>query len=121
MDIGGKGLVNINLTIPQGCSLDFEIVHKDDAGNIIDHSQSVMHMAFQAKGGFPTTDLSECCSGTDKGIVVAIPAEVSSGTPLGKQSWDLIVDMVAGDTIRVAYGTVSIVDTYALDEVDGGS
>ena len=30
--------------------------------------------------------------------------------------WDMLVTTSSGDTFRLAYGTVTVVDTYALDE-----
>ena len=48
MDIGGKGLEEVNLTIPQGTSLTFTVIHKDDQGQVIDHSGSTAAMALQS-------------------------------------------------------------------------
>lgn len=116
MDIGGKGLANVDLTIPQGCSLDFAITHTDEEGNPVDHTGSTIRMAFQGKDGTGTVDLSQCCSGTATGINVVIPPSSTEALPLGKMVWDIIAEMQSGDTVRIAYGAVSIVDTYALDE-----
>lgn len=116
MEVGGKGLANVDLTIPQGCSLDFAITHTDEEGNPVDHTGSTLYMAFQQKDGTGTVDLSQCCAGTATGINVVIPAAATEELALGKMVWDLIAEMQGGDTVRIAYGNVSIVDTYALDE-----
>lgn len=116
VEIGGKGLAEVNLTIPQGTSLAFTIVHKDEEGNVIDHSQSTVAMAFQSKDGATTYDLSRYCTGTSEGIGAAIPASATEALPKGKLVWDMIVEMQGGATLRLAYGAVSVVDTYALDE-----
>lgn len=115
-EIGSKGLAEVNLVIPQGTSLPFDIAHTDKDGNPVDHTQSDVKMAFQSKDKATTTDLSEHCTGTETGVHVAIPASVSAALPVGKLVWDMIVTTSAGDAIRMAYGSVSIVDTYALDE-----
>ena len=115
MDIGSKGLAEVNLIIPQGTSLAFTIDHEDSDGNPVDHTSSTMHMAFESKDGKVFADLSEYAVGTATGVTVFIPPEVTDGLSIGKMLWDLIVDTVSGDTVRLAYGTVSIVDTYALD------
>ena len=116
VEIGGKGLVEVNLTIPQGTSLAFTIIHKDEDGNVIDHSQSEISMAFQSKDGNTTYDLSRYCTGTAAGVSASIPAGYTSELPRGKLVWDIFAAMEGGGTYRLAYGGVSIVDTYALDE-----
>ena len=115
MEVGSKGLAEVNITIPQGCSLDFEIVHKNEQGQAVDHTGSTLHMAFESKDGATLIDLSSCCTGTSTGITVVIPASESESMALGKMLWDLIADTTSGDTIRICYGTATIVDTYALD------
>ena len=116
IEIGGKGLAEVNLTIPQGTSLAFTIVHKDEEGNVIDHSQSTVHMAFQTKDKSTTHDVSRYCTGTVDGIETLIPASFTSTLPKGKLAWDMVVEVEGGAAYRLAYGGVSIVDTYALDE-----
>lgn len=115
IEIGAKGLKEVNLTIPQDTSLTFLIVHKDDEGNVIDHSGDTANMAFQSSDKELFVDLDSCVDmGADE-ITVAIPASVSTNLPLGKLNWDIIVTM-ASEQLRLCYGKVSIVDTYALDE-----
>lgn len=116
IEIGGKGLVEVNLTIPQGTSLAFTIVHKDEEGNVIDHSQSEISMAFQSKDGATTYDLSQYCTGSASGVSASIPANYTEGLPKGKLVWDIFAAMDGGGTYRLAYGGVTVVDTYALDE-----
>lgn len=116
IEIGGKGLKEVNLTIPQETSLTFDVVHTDDSGNVIDHSQSVAHMAFQSTDRETTYNLDTCCDCGAERIRVAIPASVSGEMPLGSMVWDLIVATALGEQVRLCYGKVKIVDTYALDE-----
>ena len=116
MDIGSKGLKEVNLTIPQGTSLVFDIVHTTESGETIDHSQSVAHMAFQSTDKTTTYNLDSCCHcGADQ-IRVTIPASSTESMPLGSLAWDLIVTTIFGEQVRLCYGKVKIVDTYALDE-----
>ena len=115
MDIGSKGLAEVNLTIPQETSLAFDVVHKDEDGHVVDHSASTLHMAIQSKDGETTYQLDGCCSATAERIRVAIPAASTAALPLGKMVWDLIAETTAGDVIRLCYGAAQIVDTYALD------
>lgn len=113
MEIGSKGLQEVNLTIPQGTSLPFNITHKDEDGNVVDHSQSTARMAFVGKDG--NIQLDECCTCSESGIAVSIPASVSRALPLGKMPWDIMVTTAQGDVIRAAYGKVIVIDTYAHD------
>ena len=116
VEIGAKGLVEVNLTIPQGTSLAFTIIHKDEEGHVIDHSSSTIAMAFQSKDGATTYDLSRFCTGTDEGVSASIPASCTAELPKGKLVWDIFAAMDGGGTYRLAYGAVAIIDTYALDE-----
>ena len=111
MEIGSKGLAEVNLTIPQGTSLTFTVTHKDEEGHVVDHSGSTANMAVQA--GNELIDLSECCSCSEDGVAVSIPA--TAEFPLGKWVWDMIVTTDQGERLRLAYGKVTVVDTYALD------
>lgn len=116
IEIGSKGLEEVNLTIPQATSLTFDVVHKLDGDDqVIDHSQSTAHMAFQNKN--TTYVMDSCCVCTAEYIRVTIPASMTSDIPIGKMSWDLIITTALGEQVRLCYGKVSIVDTYALDEV----
>ena len=116
VNIGAKGLQEVNLTIPQNTSLTFTVVHKDDAGHVIDHSGSTAHLAFKSKDGTTLYDLDSCCTCANSGIYVTIPASTSAALPLGKLNWDMIVAQSNGEQTRLCYGAVTIVDTYALDE-----
>ena len=116
MEIGSKGLQEVNLTIPQNTSLTFDVVHKTNEGEVIDHSASVLNMAFQSKDKKTPYDMDSCCSATSERIRISIPASATESLPLGKLLWDLIVTTQLGEQVRVCYGQVSIVDTYALDE-----
>ena len=118
MEIGSKGLQEVNLVIPQNTSLTFDVVHKTDAGEVIDHSSSVLHMAFESKDKRTVWVMDSCCAATSERIRVTIPATMTEDLPLGKLNWDLIVTTALGEQVRVCYGNVSIVDTYALDEVE---
>ena len=117
MDIGSKGLAQVNLIIPQSTSLTFTVVQKDGEGAVIDLSNATAAMALQTRDTETTYDLDACCTCTDEGVYVAIPASVTEDIPLGKYNWDLIVTMANGTVTRLCYGSASIVDTYALDEV----
>ena len=116
MDIGSDGLAEVNLTIPQVTSLTFDVVHKDEDGNVINHTNSVARMAIQTKDRKQTYVLDDCCVCGPEYIRVSIPPEESEKLPLGKMNWDMIVEMVGGENVRLCYGVARIVDTYAEDE-----
>ena len=73
-------------------------------------------MAFQSKDKTTTYDLDSCCACGAERIRVMIPASTSETLPLGKLNWDLIVHTASGEQIRLVYGVVSVVDTYAMDD-----
>lgn len=114
MDIGEKGLAEVNLVIPQKCSFAFSIDHEDSNGNPISHVNSIIHMVMN-KYDATSFDFSNRCTGTATGISVELSPEDTAKLPLGNLVWDLIAEMQVGQTVRLAYGDVSVVDTYALD------
>lgn len=117
VNIGSKGLVEVDLTLPQGTTLDFTIFHLDESGEPVDHTESTFASAIQTTAGTTAADISEYCTGTVGGIEVALPASVSSSLQANKAyRWDLIATLTSGDVVRLAYGKVTVVDTYALDE-----
>lgn len=116
-EIGSRGLAEVNLTIPQSTSLTFDVVHTDGSNHVIDHSQSTAHMAFQTKDKKTTWVMDSCCTCTDEMIRVTIPATMTEPLPIGKLKWDLIVTTALGEQVCVCYGSVTVCDTYALDEV----
>ena len=116
IEIGKKGLEEVNLTIPQGTSLAFTVVHKDEEGHVVDHASSTISMAIQSKDGKKTFDTSQYCTGSDSGVSVMLPASFTETMPRGKLVWDMFAAMQDGPTLRLTYGAVSVVDTYALDD-----
>ena len=115
--VGSKGLEEVDLIIPQSTTRDFDVVHMDDASHeVIDHSGSTARMAFQSKDKKTTWILDSCCSCTAEKIRVVIPASMTGQMPVGKMNWDMIVTTDLGEVIRMCYGSVNIVDTYAHDE-----
>lgn len=113
--IGKKGLAEINLVIPQGATFAFAIVHKDAAGEVIDHSESTIRMAFQNRKSAVTYDMSEHCTGGAESVTVNIPPSETAALPKGTLAWDIFAETADGTSVRLAYGSASIVDTYALD------
>lgn len=113
--IGSNGLAEVNLTIPQATSLEFDVTHTDERGRVIDHTDSSIAVSFQRKDTNAVIDISEYCTGTEKGISVHIPASVTAVIPLGYMVWDMVVTMSTGAVVRMCYGKVNVIDTYALD------
>lgn len=113
--IGRKGLAEVNIVIPQGASFAFAVIHKDDAGQVVDHSESTIKMALQSKDGKDTYDMSEYCTGDDESITVDIPPIETAELPNGKLVWDMFAEMEDGTSLRLMYGSANVVDTYALD------
>lgn len=114
MEIGAKGLQRANLIIPQGTTLAFTIVHKDESGNIVDHSADTFAMAFQTRDNADNIDASQYVTATARSIEVTLPDAFTSTLAIGTMLWDLIVTAGSGST-RLVFGDAIIVDTYALD------
>lgn len=115
MQIGNKGLEKVNLIIPQWTTLTFDIVHKTEEGDVIDHSNSDIHMKFESEDGSLVHDLSSRCRADSEKIRVSIEQADTGSLPIGKMNWDIIVETPFQESIRIVYGSVEIVDTYALD------
>lgn len=112
MDIGSKGFLEARIIIPKGTSLSFEIIHKDEDGNVIDHTGDEARMVF--KHGAEAVDMSPCCTCGAESISVNIPAETSASFESDSYYWDMVI--VAESTTRIAYGTVVVPETYSLGD-----
>ena len=116
MEIGSKGLLKAKLTVPQGTSLGFTIVHTDEDGNVIDHSGSTLALKLQKKNGAAVANWSSYCTGSATGITVAIPDNATTSiNPGTAMVWDLIATDSGGNSTRLCYGDADVVDTYSLD------
>ena len=116
MDIGSKGLSNANLILPQSTSLTFFIVHKDDHGRVVDHSDSTPYMRIQSKDGQFNYPLDSCCTCGPDQITITIPPADTAALPLDKKLvWDIMLVTSSGECVRACYGDVQVVDTYARD------
>lgn len=115
--IGNTGLLEALLIVNQGCSLDFEVIHKDDNGNVIDHTGSQGRLVIKNQSGRDIiADFSDYITCAASNILVSIPSEATKDIRPGEYVWDLIVTMQHGDVIRMLYGPARIVDTYSLDK-----
>lgn len=113
--IGNEGLCKAKLVIPQGCSVSFSVIHKDDQAQIIDHSTSTANMVLQTLDRKKKIlDLSDCVTCLSDKLLVNIPSSKTIDTAPGVYAWDLIVT-TGNNVIRMLYGEVNIVDTYSLD------
>ena len=110
MEIGNRGLIEARIIIPKGTSLAFEVVHKDDTGNVVDHTGDEVKLVFV--NGETRVDLSQYCTGSDENITVSIPASASTAFTCNSYDYDMIV--IASETTRLMYGTVSVPKTYSL-------
>lgn len=115
MVVGADGLAHVDLVIPQGTTFSVQLVHKDGEGRVIDHSASTADLGIKMKWG-RQFDLSDCCTCTAQGVYVLMPPSRTEKLPLGKLLWDIMVTTSGGEVVRLAYGTVRVVDTYAKDE-----
>lgn len=114
IEIGNRGLLEAALIVNQNCTLSFTVIHKDKSNNVIDHSESVGHIALQrGKHTYKFFNAVQC--GEDDIIVTITPDDIKDIKP-GEYLWDLIVEMHGGEVLRLIYGDALLNDTYALDE-----
>ena len=113
IEIGKRGLQEANLIIDQGCSESFTVIHKDDSGNVIDHSNSTGYIALQkGKNTYKFPNAVTCGASN---IVVSLSGTDTKAIKPDEYLWDLIVVMQSGQSIRLLYGDAYVIDTYALD------
>lgn len=113
--IGSSGLLEADLIIPQGTTFMCAIEHTDSNGDAIDHTGCTPYMRAIDKSG-NAHDLGEYISFDGDDIVVNLPAQATASMPVGNGKYDIMIEGRAGDVVRVLYGRISIVDTYAMDE-----
>jgi len=115
MQVGSKGVQQLDLVIPQRTSIYFVVVVKDEeTGQVVDYSAAEPHMKLQTKEG-KKVDLDECVSVASDKITVFIPATKTAELAIGKYSWDLMMEVTETQIDRICYGMTTIVDTYAMD------
>lgn len=114
MNIGEKGLIELNLVIPIGSSFNFEIELTDDNGAYIDLSDASAKMVFEIPGSCYKVNLSDCVTCTDTGVRVQIPYERINR--VNNYVWDIYVYPNETESIRIAYGKANVVNGYAWDE-----
>ena len=117
MNIGSAGLEKGNLILNQGCSLDFTIEHRNELGNLINHSGSTAKFLIQDSRKRVVADLSTAVSPGSSSIVVNIPASATAAIPVGMYNYDIIITMSSGDVIRMLYGQAIVNDTISMDPV----
>lgn len=113
IEIGNDGLLEANLILNQNCSRSFTVIHKDENGDVIDHSQSSGHLAIQKGKTTYSLDDTVVCGSSE--IVVSISPDDIRDIKPGEYLWDFIVEMHNGENIRLIYGEAYMIDTYALD------
>lgn len=113
--IGANGLLEADLIIPQGTTFACVIEHTDADGTPIDHSGCTAYMRIIDKNKV-AHDLGNHVSFDGGDVLIDIPPDVTSSIALGGGKHDLMIKGQFGDVVRLIYGSVSIVDTYAMDE-----
>lgn len=113
--LGSNGVLEANLIIPQSTTFACAIEHTDTEGTPIDHTGYIPHMRVIDKqkkehdvGQYVTFDGSD--------VLIELPSAVTESLALGSGKYDLMLEDSSGRVVRLLYGTVSIIDTYSLDE-----
>ena len=116
MKVIGSDGYEADMIINQGCSLNFTVLHKDNQGNVINHSGSRGKIAFspkeRKKGSIVIKDAITC---TASNIYVDLVPEDTWQLSPGNYDWDLIVEMANSEVVRLVFGDAKVNDTYALD------
>lgn len=113
--IGANGLLEADLIIPQGTTFACVIEHTDADGTPIDHSGCTAYMRIIDKNK-AVHDFGRYVTFDGGNVVVEIPPASTSAIALGGGRHDLMIEGPSGDVVRLIYGSVSVVDTYAMDE-----
>lgn len=113
--IGSSGLLEADLIIPQGTTFTCAVEHVDSDGNPIDHEGCEAFLRIVDKGS-GVHDLGEYVSFDGGNMLVELTPSVTRALALGNGRYDLMVRNPTGEVVRVLYGAVSVVDTYAMDD-----
>lgn len=113
--LGANGLLEANLIIPQSTTFACAIEHTDKDGNPIDHSgySAYMRIVDKAKVAY---DIGDAVSFDGTDVLIEIPSYVTEQLAVGGGKYDVMIEDPSGRVIRLLYGGVTVVDTYALDE-----
>lgn len=111
--IGSKGLINADLVLVQEVSFSCSFIHEDSEGNPIDHTGWSKWCRIEGRSDYDLT--GNVAFGEDGAIDLSIPDTLTAEIPTGTYRWDLIVEDELGYSTRIAYGSVSVYDSYARD------
>lgn len=113
MNIGSKGLIELNLIIPQGTSFDFILEHLDEKGRPVNHTSSRIEMCLIDKSSNDKKiDLSEYAKGIGMGIKVEIPYQATAKIPIGIYNWNMLVYSGSENCSSFAYGKTRIINIF---------
>lgn len=113
--LGSSGLLEADLIIPQGTTFACAIEHMDAEGHEIDHAGCTAYMRIIDK--LKTThDLGDYIAFDGGDVLIELPPDVTTSLALGNGRYDVMIEGATGEVVRLLYGAVSVVDTYAMDE-----
>lgn len=112
--LGANGLLEANLIIPQSTTFVCAIEHTDKEGNPIDHSgyTAYMRVIDKAKNEH---DIGDAITFDGADVLIEIPSSATSQFAIGGGKYDLMLEDSSGKVVRLMYGTINVIDTYALD------
>ena len=110
---GQEGCLNADLKLAQSQGFELTIVHKDESGDAIDHTNDTGYCRLR-RDGYDDVVLDEYVTCGEE-VTLELPGSVTASIAEGTWKWDLF----AGD-VRLLYGKCKVYDTYARDTVDGG-
>lgn len=113
--LGSDGLLEADLVIPQGTTFACAVEHVSADGSPVDHDgcEAFLRVIDKAKA---THDLGGHVTFDGGDILVELPPEATRALALGNGRYDLMLRNPTGEVVRVLYGAVSVVDTYAMDD-----
>lgn len=113
--LGSSGLLEADLIIPQGTTFACAIEHMDSEGHGIDHTGCTAYMRIIDKTK-EEHDVGEYITFDGDEVLLELPPEVTNGIAIGSGRYDIMIEGPTGEVVRLLYGSVNVVDTYAMDE-----
>ena len=113
--LGSNGLLEANLIIPQSTTFACAIEHTDKDGNPIDHTGYSAYMRIIDKAK-TVHDIGNAITFEGSDVLIEIPSETTEQFAIGNGKYDVMIEDPSGRVVRLLYGGVTVVDTYALDE-----
>lgn len=115
--IGTDRLLDCDIVIVRGCTLDAQVSWTDEDGEPWPLSGGSAACQVRAKNDGPLwLDIGPHVTLADGMVTISVPASATAECPAGRGVWDLVVTDAGGAVTRVLAGKATVADPVSEDD-----